>query len=103
LYNLLNVVTITNNLWGDLIKTDEIDVVRFMDAARVAADNSEFADFVLKQILFDNHRPALREQMIALLDTRGTNDHQDKLRDALMLAVACPDFLSINVPQGVLT
>jgi len=100
LYNIDNVVRITNVIWGDLIKRDEADVQRFMDAARAATDNAGFADFVLDQLLFGNHRPALREQMIALLDTR-KNDPQGKLRDALMLAVASPDFLHINVPQGV--
>jgi len=100
LYNVTNVVRITNVMWGDLIKRGEEDVQRFMDAARAAADNAEFADFVLDQVLFGNHRQALREEMIALLDTRG-NDPQGKLRDALMLAIASPDFLHINVPQEV--
>jgi len=100
LYNWSNVVVISNKLWGNFIKK-EADVPRFMDALLASADNGEFVDYVLDQVLFGNYRPVLREQMLALVDARGANELNGKLRDALALATSCPDFLQNNVPQEV--
>jgi len=100
LYDVDNVVSITNRMWWSLIDTDEADLQRFMDVAQAVTDNAGLADFVLDQVLFGNHRPALREEMIGLLDLRG-DDPLSKVRDALMLAISSPDFLHINVPQEV--
>jgi hypothetical protein len=98
LYNWNNVVTITNKLWGNVIKKDA-DVTRFMDVLAAGASNATFADFVLDQLLFGNYRQALRDELIALLDTRGASSYTAKLRDALTLVTASPDFLVVNLPQ----
>jgi hypothetical protein len=100
LYNWTSVVRVSNKLWGNVIKRDA-DVARFMAVLRAGATNAEFADYVLDQTLFGNHRPALRAELIALLDTRGAGELTGKLRDALVLAFHSPDFINNNVPQEV--
>lgn len=87
-------------MWGNFIKKND-DVTRFMDALTTSASNEEFADFVLDQLLFGNYRQALRTELIQLLSLRGNNEYQGKLRDALVLVTASPDFLVINLPQEV--
>ena len=95
LYNWNNITTVSNKLWGNVIKKDD-DVVRFMEVLISGASNEEFSDFVLDKILFGNHRPALKVEMVALLDQRGPVEYKGKVRDALMLATTCPDSLIIN-------
>ncbi len=98
LHNMNSVVRLSNKLWGNCIKRDA-DVVRFMGVLEAGATNTEFADFVLDQLLFGNHRQALRAEMIALLDSRGSHELTGKLRDALVLACHSPDFIVNNLPQ----
>lgn len=100
LHNWNSVVRVSNKLWGNLIKRDA-DVARFMGVLEAGATNAEFADYVLDQLLFGNHRQALRDELIALLDTRGSSELTGKLRDALVLALHSPDFLVNNIPQEV--
>ncbi len=98
LYNWNSVVRVSNKLWGNVIKKDA-DVPRFRAFLEAGASDEEFADFVLDQLLFGNHRPALREEVIALLGTRGASKVTAKVRDALVLALNAPDFLVNNTYQ----
>jgi hypothetical protein len=100
LHNWNSVVRVSNKLWGNCIKRDA-DVARFMAVWEAGATNAEFADYVLDQLLFGNHRQALRAEMIALLDNRGSQELTGKLRDALVLAFHSPDFIVNNLPQEV--
>lgn len=100
LYDWNNVVTASNKLWGNFIAKKD-DVVDFMAVLESGASNEEFVDYVLDRILFGNYRQALRETMIELLNLRGAAEYTGKLRDALVLATASPDFLVINLPQEV--
>jgi|GEM_PF-3382487 len=95
LYNWNNITTVSNKLWGNVIKRDN-DVVRFMEVLTSGVSNEEFSDFVLDKILFGNHRPTLKVEMVALLDQRGSVEYKGKVRDALMLATTCPDSFIIN-------
>jgi hypothetical protein len=87
-------------MWGNFIKRND-DVIRFMDVITSGGSNEEFADFVLDQLLFGNYRQALRTELINILSLRGNNEYQGKVRDALVLVTASPDFLVINLPQEV--
>ena len=100
LYNWNNVATISNKMWGNFIKRND-DVIRFMDVLTSGGSNEEFADFVLDQLLFGNYRQVLRTELINLLSLRGNNEYQGKVRDALVLVTASPDFLVNNLPQEV--
>lgn len=98
LYNWNVVVIASNKMWGNFIKRDA-DVARFRDFLASGASNEAFSDYVLDQLLFGNYRPALRDEMIAMLNKRGASAITGKLRDALTLALNAPDFLINNIYQ----
>lgn len=98
LYNWSTVIRVSNKLWGNFIKKD-VDIPRFRTLIDSGVTDEEFIDFVLDKILFGNFRPALRDELITLLGTHGSNKTNQKLRDALVLVLHSPDFLTNNLYQ----
>ncbi|MFT5674606.1 MAG: hypothetical protein ACI808_000528 [Paraglaciecola sp.] len=100
IYDWNNIVTISNKLWGNIIKKDD-DVADFYDALTQSGNNELFADYVLDRLLFGNYRAVLRDELIILLNSSGPTADTAKVRDALVLVTSSPDFLIINLPQEI--
>lgn len=98
LYNWNNVIQISNKMWGNfIIKSDDVD--RFITMLEGGSSDVEFIDYVLQEILFNNYRNELREELILLLAKNGATQYNAKLRDTFMVVFLSPDFLCINVEQ----